>query len=441
MRLRIALLLYSGSVAMFSACRAEPLRPARWEVGYWYWSHSSRDPGPVPSAVTPDVVYVQVGTLSAAGLADSRWPTRLPPARFYVATWRSDEARPPDASLGVPLAARFVRIEEDAALAGQHVVGLQLDVDCPTRSLAVYAAFLRDLRGRIPSGQRLSITALLDWFGRGTAVPELVASVDEYVPQFYDARLGGPGAEIAEPIDARRWAPVFNGLGTPYRIGLSAFGRIQRVRSRTDGSVAREPFRDVKLLELWSQGLRVVHTETNRSSEQVVRWDVPRSLPPALAAGDGVEAVLPTRESVRSGNAAARLFGGLCAGVVFFRWPGADETLVMSPDEVAESVTGVAKGAAPPRIQAFDGRCVGRHCVDLIARLDNRFPPRPLELQLVSSSDVEYLVPSQPAVTVRQTGAREIVVGIPAFVGEREVRLGRVFSRLPSQYQMAGGRP
>jgi hypothetical protein len=441
MRLRIALLLYSGSVAMFSACRALPPRPLTWEVGYWYWSHSSRDPGPIPSAVMPDVVYVQVGTLSVAGLAESRWPTRLPPAKSYVATWRSDEARPPDAALGVPLAATFARIEAEAARARQRVVGLQLDVDCPTRSLAAYAAFLRDLRGRLPSGQRLSITALLDWFGRGTGAPELVASVDEYVPQFYDAQLGGPGAEIAEPVDVRRWAPVFNGLGTPYRIGLSAFGRIQRARLRTDGSVARESFRDVKLLELWSQGLRVIETETNRSAEQVVRWDVPRALPPALAVGDRVEAVLPTRESVRSGNDAARAFGGLCAGVVFFRWPGADETLVMSPDEVAQSLTGVAKTFAPPRLQASDGGCAGRHCVDLTAGLDDRFPSRPVKLQLVASSDVEYLVPSQPAVTVRQTGVREIMVGIPEFVGEREVRLGRAFSRLPARYEIAGGHP
>ena len=270
---------------------------------------------------------------------------------------------------------------------------------------------------------------------------ELVASVDEYVPQFYDARIGGPSAEIAEPVDAPRWAPVFNDLGTPYRIGLSAFGRIQRVRSRADGSIAREPFRDVKPLELWSQGLRVAHTETNRSGERVVRWEVPRAVPPALAAGDRVEAVLPTRESVRNGNDAARAFGGLCAGVVFFRWPGADETLVMSPDEVGQSLTGVAMADVPPRLQASDGGCAGRHCVDLAAHLDDRFPSRPLELRLVASSDVEYLVPSQAAVTVRQTGAREIAVGIPAFVGEREVRLGRVFSRLPARYAIAGGRP
>jgi hypothetical protein len=285
------------------------------------------------------------------------------------------------------------------------------------------------------------VTALLDWFGRGTNVEDVAASVDEYVPQFYDARLAGPGAEIAEPVDPRRWAPLFNGLGTPYRIGLSAFGRIQRVRSRTDGSVARESFRDVKPLDLWSQGLRVAHTEVNRSGERVVSWDVPRAVPPALAAGDGVEAVLPTRESVQRGNDAARAFGGLCAGVVFFRWPGADETLVMSPDEVAESLDGVAQTDLPPRLQASDGGCAGRHCVDLTAHLDDRFPSRPLELQLVASSDVEYLVPSQGAVTVRQTGARAIVVGIPAFVGEREVRLGRVFSRLPTRYEIAGGRP
>jgi hypothetical protein len=144
---------------------------------------------------------------------------------------------------------------------------------------------------------------------------------------------------------------------------------------------------------------------------------------------------------VRNGNDAARAFGGLCAGVVFFRWPGADETLVMSPDEVAESLTGVARRASPPRLQASDGGCAGRHCVDLTARLDDRFPSQPMELQLVASSDVEYLVPSQPAVTVRQTGARDIAVRIPAFVGEREVRLGRVFSRLPSRYELAGGLP
>lgn len=430
------LLLILGTL---TACRSQPAPPAGWQVGYWYWRHSSPDARPVESRWTPDVVYVQVGNLSTSGLADSRWPARLPPARSYIATWRSDEAKPPDGALGPPLAASFARVQAQAAHAGQRVVGLQLDVDCPTRLLPAYADFVRSLRSRIRGRTRISVTALLDWFAKGTQVRDLLAGVDEYVPQFYDARARGPGAEIAEPVDAARWAPLFNDLGTPYRIGLSAFGRIQRVRLRTDGIVAREPFRDVRLLELWAQGLRVVHSETNGSGEQVLRWDVPRALPPALEPGDLVEAVLPTRESVRSGNEAARAFGGLCAGVVFFRWPVVDETLVMSPDEITDSLSGVARPAGPPRLRASGGSCVGRHCMDLTAHLDDRFPSRPLDLEVVASSDVEYLVPAHSAVTLRQTGSRKIVVGIPAFVGERELRLGRVFSRLPSQYEVAGG--
>jgi len=460
MRLPIRLLLYSGSLAIaaggtapdwsspsalilgtLTACRSQPSRPAGWEVGYWYWRHSSPDAGPVASRWTPDVVYVQVGNMSRSGLDESQWPARLPPARSYIATWRSDEAGPPDGALAPALAAAFERLQAQAAHAGQRVVGLQLDVDCPTRLLPAYADFVRSLRPCMHGHGRVSVTALLDWFEKGTQVRDLLAGVDEYVPQFYDARARGPGAEISEPIDAPRWAPVFNGLGTPYRIGLSMFGRIQRVRFRANGIVVREPFRDVRLLELWAQGLRMVHSETNRSAEQVLRWDVPRAFPPALEPGDLVEAILPTRESVRSGNEAAHAFGGLCVGVVFFRWPVVDETLVMTPDEIADSLSGVVGSHGPPRLQVSDGSCVGLHCSDLTAHLDDRFSPRPLELEVVASSDVEYLVPAHSAVTIRQTGFRKLVVGIPAFVGEREVRLGRAFSRLPSHYEVVGGRP
>ena len=41
MRLRIALLLYSGFVAMFWACRAPPPRASTWEVGYWQYDYGA----------------------------------------------------------------------------------------------------------------------------------------------------------------------------------------------------------------------------------------------------------------------------------------------------------------------------------------------------------------------------------------------------------------
>jgi hypothetical protein len=38
----------------------------------------------------PDRLYVQVGTLSPAGLRGSRWPTGLPKAGRILVLWRSD---------------------------------------------------------------------------------------------------------------------------------------------------------------------------------------------------------------------------------------------------------------------------------------------------------------------------------------------------------------
>src|SRR6185437_7680817 len=65
--------------------------------------------------------------------------------------------------------------------AGDPVVGVQIDFDSGTRHLAEYAAFLRDLRARLPADCRLSITGLLDWSSQGdsAALGELGGVVDE----------------------------------------------------------------------------------------------------------------------------------------------------------------------------------------------------------------------------------------------------------------------
>jgi hypothetical protein len=354
-----------------------------------------------------------------------------------VATWRSDEPKPPDESLVAPLVEAYRQAQVASARMGQRMAGLQLDVDCPTRSLATYAGFLTALRRQLPSDTRVSVTALLDWFRDGTEVRRVLAAVDDYVPQFYDVALDGPGSEIAHPIEVRRWAPIFNGYGTPYRIGISAFGRVQRIRSMAGGAPVRDAFRDARLSDLWAPGLRLVQTTTNGSAERVLRWDVIRGRPPALEAGDHVEAILPTPESVRNAYEAGRNFGGLCAGVVFFRWPGPAETLVMTPDEIAASLRGEPTDA-PPRLQASDGGCTGRSCADLRVHLPNRFPTRRTEFQVTASTDVEYLLAAREGVTLRQLGPRQISVAIPAYIGRSDVPLGRVFSRQPGRYEIAG---
>jgi hypothetical protein len=98
--------------------------------------------------------------------------------------------------------------------AGNKVVGLQIDFDAGTRHLENYAAFLADLRQRLPGDCRLSITGLLDWSSNGNpaGLAALGGVVDEVVLQIYQGRRVIPGyAGYLAALDR---------LEIPFRIGL-----------------------------------------------------------------------------------------------------------------------------------------------------------------------------------------------------------------------------
>jgi hypothetical protein len=98
--------------------------------------------------------------------------------------------------------------------AGNKVAGLQIDFDAGTRHLENYAAFLADLRQRLPDDCRLSITGLLDWSSNGdpAGLAALGGVVDEVVLQIYQGRRVIPGyAGYLAALDR---------LEIPFRIGL-----------------------------------------------------------------------------------------------------------------------------------------------------------------------------------------------------------------------------
>ena len=98
--------------------------------------------------------------------------------------------------------------------AGNRLVGLQIDFDARTRHLEDYAAFLRDLRHRLPPGTKLGITGLLDWSANGDprGLDALAGTVDEVVLQIYQGRhvIPGYGAYLAK----------LDRMTVPFRIGL-----------------------------------------------------------------------------------------------------------------------------------------------------------------------------------------------------------------------------
>jgi hypothetical protein len=98
--------------------------------------------------------------------------------------------------------------------AGSAVVGVQIDFDAGTKHLENYAAFLSDLRQRLPHDCRLSITGLLDWSSHGdpAGLAALAGVVDELVLQIYQGRRVIPGyAGYLAALDR---------LQIPFRIGL-----------------------------------------------------------------------------------------------------------------------------------------------------------------------------------------------------------------------------
>ena len=102
--------------------------------------------------------------------------------------------------------------------AGSRVVGLQIDFDARTRGLDRYAAFLTDLRRRLPKRYRLSITGLMDWSAGGdpAALASLREVVDDVVIQTYQGRRTIPGYE--------RYMASLPRLPLPYRVALVEHG-------------------------------------------------------------------------------------------------------------------------------------------------------------------------------------------------------------------------
>jgi hypothetical protein len=98
--------------------------------------------------------------------------------------------------------------------AGDPVAGVQIDFDSSTRHLADYAAFLRDLRARLPPDCRLSITGLLDWSSQGdsASLSALGGVVDEVVLQTYQGRHTIPGYQA--------YLARLSRMTIPFKIGL-----------------------------------------------------------------------------------------------------------------------------------------------------------------------------------------------------------------------------
>lgn len=466
-RLLVAV-VFLATLGMTPHCEAAESHAAQpeWKIGYWLWEGYSTPPA---SEAKVDLLYVQAGTFGSSPpipvgkdlstpssenlppvrLAEvAQWPTHLPQAEAYFAVWRNESPVSPGTDLVPKLVQQYQELKHRAARAGQHLIGLQIDHDSPTNLLDEYARFLKALREALPKEDLISITALLDWFRPDTRIGEVLQWVNEYIPQFYDVdadRTAQTPLRIGKTIDAAQWAPIFNSYGRPYRIGIATFGRVAIVKSQFVKELERRYFRDLSPLEVGShKALAFVSERRTEAGELVARYNVSRQMDISdhpLSLGDAIEMILPTQESVYAAYAAAKALGGLCAGVTFFRWPGAFEALVLLPDEVQNIISRKKPTARDIAIEAEDGGCTKVGCADLYVRLGDRFPPKPISLRITTSSQLQYVLPTEfshrmERIHIRIAGPRTLEIRLPPYAGVPRIYVGRVITRDQARFTL-----
>lgn len=117
---------------------------------------------------------------------------------------------------------RSLVLIDDWRRAGLPLVGLELDHDAGTAQLAHYRQVLTAVRQQLPSGIRLSITALPAWLD-SPALDELLASVDSSVLQVH--AVSDPQQGLFDPEQALDWAQRYGELSRkPFHLALPAYG-------------------------------------------------------------------------------------------------------------------------------------------------------------------------------------------------------------------------
>jgi len=208
----IKALLCCALVWLLSAGPAWGVVDAPDHDAFWLWSGVASQPV-LDQAKT---LYVLQGQIFAPRrdrqrvdfIAQGMSVGRLPQQAVWI-VYRAHTLRWPE-SVYAQLLGQVQRWQQ----AGNAVVGIQIDFDARTRYLQDYVAFLKDLRQRLPSRYKLSITGLMDWSSNANpqAIGQLKGVVDEVVVQTYQGRHS-----IA---DYAAYLPRISRLGLPFKIGL-----------------------------------------------------------------------------------------------------------------------------------------------------------------------------------------------------------------------------
>jgi hypothetical protein len=258
--------------------------------------------------------------------------------------------------LAETIAAAYLTDTERASQQNARVIGLQIDIDVPTRLLGRYGKALSALRKRLKSAVQLSITGLPTWMSS----PDLraaLAQVDFWTPQLYGAEIPQHSDQVI-PISSPETVALFvsraSALNKPFYAGLAAYscallyspsGSLISLRGDMDPSaiasdsnleiIERRPFAASTRFNA-SAGGAAQNTEWRyvyRARADGVTDDL------AMRAGDLLVVDVPSAESLRlSAQIVRELAGKKLLGICVFRLPAGDDPATLTVDQVASAL-------------------------------------------------------------------------------------------------------
>ncbi|WP_309707782.1 DUF3142 domain-containing protein [Armatimonas sp.] len=131
----------------------------------------------------------------------------------------------PEETLAETMASAARTQKQAAQKVGVEVIGLQCDLDFPTRLLLRYATLIKLLRSKLP-GWQLSATLLSTWYTSHN-LDAVLDALDFSVPQFYESQTPRGYADftpIFSPRVLERGLATAGRRGKPFRAGLPAYG-------------------------------------------------------------------------------------------------------------------------------------------------------------------------------------------------------------------------
>lgn len=366
------------SIALMAAAFAissYPRKPRAWPVAevpiaFWAWRNQTPAGTDVQQAMVQTKakaiflragqIDLQDGTLRRIRPVVGLMPKAVDLHLVYNATREllAQLEQVDERTLAEAISAAYRTDAARAASDHARVVGLQIDIDMPTRLLGRYQKTLRALRAGLKPGTQLSITGLPTWMS-SSELPTTLAEVDFWIPQLY-------GAEVPErfdqsvPISSLQTVSAFvsqaRAIDKPFLAGLAAFswallynssGSLISLRGDMDPRVIAAD-QNLELIEQTpfaaparpGSPLASEWRDAYRARADGVVNDL------VMHAGDVLVVDVPSVESLRqSARAVRELAGEKLLGICVFRLPSVDDAATLNIQQVASALADVDSSA------------------------------------------------------------------------------------------------